>query len=102
MQAPMYIKELDRTTMPCEVKLLGKRRFSIILKQGLNRQIRRMCEILGVKVLKLERIRIVNIMLNDLPFGATRRITDEEYIELCRKGRVWKIGLIALKNLLRF
>ena len=90
MQAPMYIKELDRTTMPCEVKLLGKRRFSIILKQGLNRQIRRMCEILGVKVLKLERIRIVNIMLNDLPFGATRRITDEEYIELCKAVYVGK------------
>ncbi len=90
MQAPMYIKELDRTTMPCEVKLLGKRRFSIILKQGLNRQIRRMCEILGVKVLKLERIRIVNIMLNDLPVGATRRITDEEYIELCKAVYVGK------------
>lgn len=84
MAAPMYIKELDRTTMPCTVKLLGKRKFSIILKQGLNRQIRRMCEILGVKVLRLERIRIVNIMLNDLPVGKMRNITDEEYAQLCK------------------
>lgn len=85
MISPMYIKELDRTTLPCKVTLLGKRKFSIILKQGLNRQIRRMCEILGVKVLRLERIRIVNIMLNDLPVGAIRRITDEEYTELCKE-----------------
>ena len=90
MAAPMYIKELDRTTMPCEVRLLDKRKFSIILKQGLNRQIRRMCDILGVKVLKLERVRIVNIMLNDLPVGATRHISDEEYIELCKAVNVGK------------
>ena len=90
MAAPMHIKELDRTTMPCEVRLLDKRKFSIILKQGLNRQIRRMCDIRGVKVLKIERVRIVNIMLNDLPVGAIRHITDEEYIELCKAVNVRK------------
>ncbi len=82
MSEPMYLKELDKTTRPCRVIKTGKKTFRIILKQGLNRQIRRMCYNLGYKVVKLKRIRIMNIELNDLPAGATRKIEGSEYEKL--------------------
>lgn len=82
MSEPMYLKELDKTTRPCRVIKTGKKTFRIILKQGLNRQIRRMCSNLGYKVVKLKRIRIMNIELNDLPAGATRKIEGIEYEKL--------------------
>lgn len=82
MLEPMYLKELDKTTRPCRVIKTGKKTFRIILKQGLNRQIRRMCSNLGYKVVKLKRIRIMNIELNDLPAGATRKIEGSEYEKL--------------------
>lgn len=82
MSEPMYLKELDKTTRPCRVFKTGKKTFRIILKQGLNRQIRRMCSNLGYKVVKLKRIRIMNIELNDLPAGATRKIEGSEYEKL--------------------
>ncbi len=82
MSEPMYLKELDKTTRPCRVIKAGKKTFRIILKQGLNRQIRRMCSNLGYKVVKLKRIRIMNIELNDLPAGATRKIEGSEYEKL--------------------
>ena len=82
MSEPMYLKELDKTTRPCRVIKAGKKTFRIILKQGLNRQIRRMCSNLGYKVVKLKRIRIMNIELNDLPVGATRKIEGSEYEKL--------------------
>ena len=82
MSEPMYLKELDKTTRPCCVIKTGKKTFRIILKQGLNRQIRRMCSNLGYKVVKLKRIRIMNIELNDLPAGATRKIEGSEYEKL--------------------
>lgn len=82
MSEPMYLKELDKTTRPCRVIKTGKKTFRIILKQGLNRQIRRMCSNLGYKVVKLKRIRIMNIELNDLPAGATRKIEGREYEKL--------------------
>ena len=82
MSEPMYLKELDKTTRPCRVIKTGKKTFRIILKQGLNRQIRRMCSNLGYKVVKLKRIRIMNIELNDLPAGATRKIEGSEYEKL--------------------
>lgn len=82
MSEPMYLKELDKTTRPCRVIKTGKKTFRIILKQGLNRQIRRMCSNLGYKVVKLKRIRIMNIELNDLPPGATRKIEGSEYEKL--------------------
>lgn len=82
MSEPMYLKELDKTTRPCRVIKTGKKIFRIILKQGLNRQIRRMCSNLGYKVVKLKRIRIMNIELNDLPAGATRKIEGSEYEKL--------------------
>lgn len=82
MSAPVYLKELDKTTRPCTVTRTGKRSFKIILKQGLNRQIRRMCEALGYKVVSLKRVRIMNIKLGDLPVGAVREIKGEEYKKL--------------------
>ena len=82
MSEPMYLKELDKTTRSCRVIKTGKKTFRIILKQGLNRQIRRMCSNLGYKVVKLKRIRIMNIELNDLPAGATRKIEGSEYQKL--------------------
>lgn len=82
MSEPMYLKGLDKTTRPCRVIKTGKKTFRIILKQGLNRQIRRMCSNLGYKVVKLKRIRIMNIELNDLPAGATRKIEGSEYEKL--------------------
>lgn len=82
MSEPMYLKELDKMTRPCRVIKTGKKTFRIILKQGLNRQIRRMCSNLGYKVVKLKRIRIMNIELNDLPAGATRKIEGSEYEKL--------------------
>ena len=75
-------KNLDAVTRPCEVKQIGKYTFSIILIQGLNRQIRRMCEALGYRVTKLKRVRIMNIHLKDLKTGEYRPLTEKELAEL--------------------
>jgi len=68
---------LDTVTKKCEVEKIDDMTFRIVLTQGLNRQIRRMCEYLGYDVKKLKRIRIMNIKL-DLPVGKWRDLTDEE------------------------
>ena len=73
---------LDTVTRPCTVKKIGKYTFSIILTQGLNRQIRRMCAAFGYEVKDLVRIRIMNIRLGSLKEGAYRKLTDEELVEL--------------------
>ncbi len=72
---------LDTVTRKCHVEQLSKFTFKIILTQGLNRQIRRMCEYLGYEVTRLIRIRIINISL-DLPQGRWRDLTDSEIAEL--------------------
>ena len=72
---------LDTVTQPCTVEKLDKFTFRIILTQGLNRQIRRMCEYLGYEVTKLKRIRIMNIHL-DLPVGNWRNLTATELNQL--------------------
>lgn len=69
---------LGQVTLPCEVTVTGPHTFKIILHQGLNRQIRRMCEYLGYRVVKLRRIRFLNIMLGNLKVGAHRRLTSDE------------------------
>ena len=69
---------LGQTTLPCEVNILGSRRFSIVLHQGLNRQIRRMCEYLGYRVVKLRRVRFMNIELGNMKPGDIRKLTDRE------------------------
>ena len=75
---------LDTTTNPCKVEKIGEYAFKIILTQGLNRQIRRMCEYLDYKVITLKRIRIMNIRLEGLKFGKWRDLTKEELSELNR------------------
>ena len=75
------VKILETTTKNCYVKQLGPKKFKIVLTQGLNRQIRRMCESLGYRVKSLKRIRIMNIKL-DVPLGKYRNLTKEELIEL--------------------
>ncbi len=69
---------LDTVTQKCKVEQTGKNRFSIILTQGLNRQIRRMCETLGYSVQKLKRTRIMNISLKGIEKGQWRYLTDVE------------------------
>ena len=69
---------LDTVTRPCKIKALDKYTFQIILTQGLNRQIRRMCEYFDYKVLTLKRIRIMNILLGHLQTGGYRNVTDKE------------------------
>ena len=75
------VEILGTTTKNCYVKKLGQKKFKIILTQGLNRQIRRMCEELGYRVQSLKRVRIMNIKL-DIPIGKYREFTKEELLEL--------------------
>lgn len=82
MSNGIYLKELDRTTRPCQVKAEGKFTFRIILTQGLNRQIRRMCEVCGYEVKKLKRVRIMNISLDKIPYGKYRELTEGEMEQL--------------------
>ena len=73
---------LDTVTRPCKVEKTGEKSFRIILTQGLNRQIRRMCETLGYRVLTLQRVRIMNIRLGSLKEGTWRSIEGKERKEL--------------------
>lgn len=76
------VKILDTVTRPCTAEQTGEKSFRIILTQGLNRQIRRMCEALGYRVKTLKRVRIMNLELGSLKTGEYREITKEEYREL--------------------
>ena len=77
------VEILETITKNCFVKQLGAKKFKIILTQGLNRQIRRMCEALGYRVQSLKRVRIMNIKL-DIPKGKYREFKKEELFELNR------------------
>ena len=81
------VEILDTVTRPCKVVRLKKNMFSIVLTQGLNRQIRRMCEALGYRVVKLKRIRIMNIELGNLPIGSYRDVTKEEFETMAESFR---------------
>jgi 23S rRNA pseudouridine2604 synthase len=72
------VRILDTKTRPCKVSRLGKYEFRIVLTQGLNRQIRRMCEVFGYDVRRLQRVRIMNIRLGSLKPGRWRNLTDAE------------------------
>ncbi len=76
------LAELETTTKPCEVEQLSRFVFRIILIQGLNRQIRRMCDYFGYDVLELKRIRIMNIELGELPIGKWRDLNKKELKDL--------------------
>jgi 23S rRNA pseudouridine2604 synthase len=69
---------LDTVTLPCKVQMMGRQTFRITLTQGLNRQIRRMCEHLGYAVVGLQRVRIMNIQLDKLPLGKWRYLSEAE------------------------
>ncbi len=75
---------LDTVTRPCKVRRINNNTFNIILTQGLNRQIRRMCKVFGYNVIKLERIRIVSILLDGIKSGDYRVLTKEEIESLMK------------------
>lgn len=74
MSQGLYLKDLDATTRPCETQKIGKYSFRIILTQGLNRQIRRMCAACGYEVKKLKRVRVMHVTIGSLLPG--------QYVEL--------------------
>lgn len=76
---------LDTVTLPCKVRRTGDRSFNIVIVQGLNRQIRRMCEYFGYNVRSLRRIRIMNLRLGNMKPGQWRELTKEELAELLRR-----------------
>lgn len=76
------LQELGRTTRPCKVRKTGQNSFDIILTEGMNRQIRRMCEVCGCKVTKLKRVRVMNIRLGELKPGEYRKLSDGEVRKL--------------------
>ena len=84
MRRGMHLEELNADTMPCVCTKTGIREFHIILKQGLNRQIRRMCAACGYRVETLKRIRIMNIHLGNIPQGNFRNVTDAEFDKLIK------------------
>jgi len=73
---------LDTVTNPCRIAQIGRNTFRIVLTQGLNRQIRRMCEHFGYTVRRLQRVRIMHITLGDLATGQWRTLTPEEIADL--------------------
>ena len=78
MEKGVYLKELKTTTRPCKVKKISNNTFSIVLTQGLNRQIRRMCETFNAKVTMLKRVRVVNVTLSGLNPGEYRKLSNDE------------------------
>lgn len=75
---------LGTTTLPCKVRTISSKTFSIILTQGLNRQIRRMCEVFGYEVVSLKRIRIMHIKLGNLAIGKWRYLSEPEMQEMMK------------------
>lgn len=82
MRKGVTLSELEVTTKPCFAEKAGEKAFRIVLTQGLNRQIRRMCTQLGFEVRMLKRMRIMNIELGDLKSGAYRELSRREYYQL--------------------
>ena len=82
MENGLYLEELRVTTRPCKLAIVGPYTFRIVLTQGLNRQIRRMCETLGYKVKNLKRVRVLNITLGQLKPGEYRLLSEAEMNEI--------------------
>ena len=90
MRKGVYLEELKQTTRPCKIEKIGKYTFAIILTQGVNRQIRRMCTALGMQVKALKRVRVVNIELADLKPGEYRQIQGDKLqalYNICLKNK---------------
>lgn len=85
MRNGVYLEELEATTRPCEIKQLGPKTICMILTQGLNRQIRRMCKTQGYEVDSLKRTRVINIELGNLKAGEYRELTQDEMDKLYEK-----------------
>ncbi len=85
MSHGIYLRELDITTRECEVQRMGKRTFQIVLTQGVNRQIRRMCMELGYQVKGLKRIRVMHVTLGELKPGEYVELAEEEIRRLYRE-----------------
>lgn len=85
MRKGVYLDELEVTTRPCEIEKLGPKTIRMVLTQGLNRQIRRMCKTQGYEVTALKRTRVINIGLEGLKPGDYRELTEDEVISLYEK-----------------
>lgn len=85
----VHLPELEVTTKPCKVEKLDDFRFRIVLTQGLNRQIRRMCEVHGYEVRRLQRVRIINLRLGSLKPGQWRDLTPAELRGLLPDRKTW-------------
>lgn len=85
MRQGVYLEELKVTTRPCRIEQIGPRTLRMVLTEGLNRQIRRMCQTQGYKVISLKRIRVVNVELGRLQPGEYREITEAEKTALYGK-----------------
>ena len=81
------VRILGTVTKPCKVQRIERRHFRIILTQGLNRQIRRMCSFFGYKVVRLQRVRVMNIGLGDFESGQWRELGRDEVRGLLRCGK---------------
>ena len=82
MRDGVWLEELEVSTKPCQAWQTGPHTFHIVLTQGLNRQVRRMCRALGYHVMNLKRVRLMHIRLGNLKRGEYRTLTDEELTEL--------------------
>jgi 23S rRNA pseudouridine2604 synthase len=89
MSGGVHLPELDVRTQPCQLSRLDSRVFRIVLTQGLNRQIRRMCAVFGYEVRRLQRVRIVNLRLGQLKPGQWRDLSREELRALLPKRGTW-------------
>lgn len=90
MASGVYLEDLDVTTRKCKVRRRGRYSFSMVLTQGLNRQVRRMTESFGYRVRALKRSRVLNIMLGDLEPGQYRVLEGDELRELYEQCAVAK------------
>ena len=85
MRAGVYLEELEVTTRPCKIEQLGPKTIRMVLTQGLNRQIRRMCKTQGYEVDSLKRTRVIDIKLGNLRAGEYRELTQDEIGSLYEK-----------------
>jgi 23S rRNA pseudouridine2604 synthase len=86
MAEGIWLSRLGVRTRPCRIERTGKNAFRIILTQGLNRQIRRMCGAVGAEVVRLKRVRVLNVLLGDMRPGEQRQIRGRELETLYREA----------------